>query len=47
MEQYTAWFNEALRRASAAAQFSALQTEHQMSNKFAMRAELRERSKVP
>ncbi|MGH6979095.1 MAG: hypothetical protein ACRED4_07370 [Brevundimonas sp.] len=51
MPQYTAWFNEALRRASAAglnqSQFRALQNEHQMSNKFATRAELREQSIAP
>lgn len=49
--EYTAWFNEALRRAAAAGmtrtEFAELQTEFQMSNRFATRAELREESVEP
>lgn len=48
IETYTAWFNEALRLASAAGlnqdQFQTLQCEYQMSNRFAVDAELRAQS---
>lgn len=51
IEQYTAWFNEALRRASAADisfnEFQALQADYQMSNRFARQAELRTESIGP
>ena len=45
MEQYSAWFNEAIRRAHAADisfdEFQAMQGDYQMSNRFARRAEYR------